>query len=336
MGQALPATAYYRGREAELAELFGDEVAIDDDAIVVGGRRWPVVHDVIVTLPSDRLPPRAAALLGVDASRSAGAEYAPEIQSTFGEEWHEHQDVLAEHEAEFDRYFDLVDLDGLADRRVADLGCGSGRWASFVAPRCRSLAVVDFSDAVFVARENLRAHENVVFVLGDVLALPFPDDAFDLAYCIGVLHHLPVDALEATRRLARLAPEVLVYLYYALDNRPAYYRLLLGAVSVVRRRLAKVRGARARSAITWVLTALVYLPLAGLGAVVPRGWRRFVPLADTYTGMSVRRIRQDVYDRFFTGIEQRVSRAQIATLHDTFASVTVSDGLPYWHFLCRR
>ncbi len=48
------------------------------------------------------------------------------------------------------------------------------------------------------------------------------------------------------------------------------------------------------------------------------------------------RILQDVYDRFFTRIEQRFSRRQIETLHDSFGRITVSAELPYWHFLCER
>jgi hypothetical protein len=61
-----------------------------------------------------------------------------------------------------------------------------------------------------------------------------------------------------------------------------------------------------------------------------------VPLYDFYAGKSRARIEQDVYDRFFTGIEQRVSRAEIQRLRDTFRTVTISSGLPYWHFLCER
>ena len=49
-----------------------------------------------------------------------------------------------------------------------------------------------------------------------------------------------------------------------------------------------------------------------------------------------KRIRQEVYDRFFARIEQRFSRTQIATLNDAFTKVTISDRLPVWHFLCER
>jgi SAM-dependent methyltransferase len=322
------ADSYYAGREAELADLFGaSDVVVDAHEIVVDGRHLPVVDDVIIALPPERRPGRG----------TSADDFAPDVQASFGSEWTTFDEVLPEHRREFEAYFDLIDLDELAGRRVADLGCGSGRWASFVAEHCDTLVAVDFSDAIFVARRNLARHERTIFLQADVLDLPLRDDAVDVAYCLGVLHHLPVDALDATRRLARIAPRLLVYLYYALDNRPAYFRALLGVVTGVRTRLARISDARARTVVTWVLTVGVYLPLALAWRAADRvGLGRFVPLGDTYGRSTVGRMRQDVYDRFFTGIEQRVTRDQIRTLRDTFAELTISDGLPYWHFVCRR
>jgi SAM-dependent methyltransferase len=167
--------------------------------------------------------------------------------------------------------------------------------------------------------------------MADVLDLPFRDQAFDLLVCLGVLHHLPVNALDAVRSLARLARRHLIYLYYALDNRPAYFRWALRGVTAVRGRLARVRSPRVRSAVTSALAAALYVPAAQLGRTP---FRRYVPLAETYAGKSFPRLRQDAYDRFFTSIEQRVTRDEILGLTDTFATVTVSEGLPYWHFLC--
>ena len=328
--------SYYRGREQELSRIFGCQVRLDAGHVIAGDQRWPVVDDVIVTLPPDRLPPRFATRLGVVANSGAAQEFAPDIQSSFGEEWTHHNQILDEHLDEFRRYFDLVDVDGLRHAVVADLGCGSGRWASFVAPRCRTVVVCDFSDALLVARDNLRRYDNVIYVLGDVLQLPFGADAFDIAYCLGVLHHLPVDALEACRRLSPFAPELLVYLYYALDNRPAHFRLVLAAVTAVRRQLARVTDRRVRDAATWLIAVAVYLPLSRLGRVLPAKVGKGLPLADTYGRSTIRRMRQDVEDRFFTGIEQRFRRDEILALRDTFGEVVLSDGLPYWHFLLRR
>lgn len=134
-----------------------------------------------------------------------------------------------------------------------------------------------------------------------------------------------------------LGPRHVVYLYYALYNRPSYFRRLLSLTTVLRRRLTRVRSARARSALTWLLALGVYVPLLTIGRLLrPLGLHRLVPLVDTYAGKSLTRIRQDVHDRFFTSIEQRFTRQQILQPVDSFASVRISSGLPYWHFLCDR
>jgi SAM-dependent methyltransferase len=220
---------------------------------------------------------------------------------------------------------------------VADLGCGSGRWSVFLRDVAGALVLVDFSDAIFVARKNLHDAPHAVFFMADLMQLPFRDDCFDLAFSIGVLHHLPVPCLAAVRRIGRLAPQLLVYLYYALDNRPFFYRAMFHPVNAARRVMSRVHSELVRRAFARSLTWAVYVPLIGLGrAVAPLGMSSRVPLYDFYAGKSASRIEQDVYDRFFTGIEQRVSREQILTLQDAFGTVIISDGLPYWHFLCVR
>lgn len=331
----MPGSSYV-GKEDLLRDLFGAaDVRVDAETVIVDGRRLPVLDGVIIALGPERLPPPVQARLGVEApdAEPSATPFAGDVQASFGDEWTSHPDILPEHEDEFAAYFDLVALDQLGDARVCDLGCGIGRWSHFLAGRCREIVLVDFSEAIFVARRNLAGAENAVFVMADALNLPFRDGAFDLVVCLGVLHHLPVNALDAVRGLARLAPRLLVYLYYALDNRPAYFRWALRGVTAVRARLAQVRSPRVRSAVTCALAATLYVPAAQLGRT---RLARHVPLAETYAGKSFARLRQDAYDRFFTSIEQRFTRDDILGLRDTFASVTVSQGLPYWHFLCER
>jgi len=68
----------------------------------------------------------------------------------------------------------------------------------------------------------------------------------------------------------------------------------------------------------------------------PYGWASQIPLHVNYAGKSLKRIQQDVYDRFFTRIEQRFSRKEIATLSDTYREIRFSERPPYWHFYCKR
>jgi SAM-dependent methyltransferase len=314
---------YYRNKIASLQNVFGStDIELTDKSLRVGDRFYPIVDDVIVLL---------------DPVDERSAPFAEDIQYTFGAEWREHRQVLPEHAAEFEQYFDLIDLATLKDARVCDLGCGNGRWSTFLKDRCRELVLVDFSDAIYVARQNLRDAPNCLFFKGDITRLPFAADFTDFMFCLGVLHHLPVPCLEATKQLKKYAPRLLIFLYYALDNRPLYFRALLGLVTAARKFLARIRSPLFRTAFSFIGTVFVYLPLVLLGRLLdPLGLARYVPLYEFYRNKSFKRIRQDVYDRFFTRIEQRVTRAQILTLQSHFKSVTISDHLPYWHFLLVR
>jgi SAM-dependent methyltransferase len=306
------------------------------------GKEYPVLDDVIILLPPNLCPAAVSNRLsmGVGDGAEVGAGengIAKDIQFTFGEEWQGFPEILPEHEKEFQQYFDLVDLGTLANARICDLGCGIGRWSHFMKDRCREMVLLDFSEAIFVARENLRGTSSALFFLGDLRRMPFRDDFADFLFTLGVLHHLPTGALEEVRALSRCAPALLVFLYYALDNRPAFWRGLLSAVTRVRLALSRTEDPRLRSVATWAFTIGVYLPMISLGhAVRPLGLASKVPLYDFYRGKSLRRIRQDVYDRFFTRIEQRFRKEEILSLRDTFGEVVVSDDPPYWHFLCRR
>lgn len=337
---------YYADRTESLKDLFGTAaISVEPGRICVGSRAYPVVDDVIVLLEPSRRPAGLVARIAA-AAQPASEEAAPEgrqtafagdIQFSFGEEWQRFPAILPEHEKEFALYFDLVDMPSLAAARVCDLGCGIGRWSHHLAGRCRELVLIDFSEAIFVARRNLAGAQNALFFMGDLQELPFRDGFADLLFSLGVLHHLPTPALDEVRALARFAPTLLVFLYYALDNRPRSWQLALAVVTRLRLSAARVRDPRLRSLITWGGLLLLYLPLITLGRMVrPLGLARQVPLYEFYHDKSLQRIRQDVYDRFFTRIEQRFRREEILSLRDRFQEVVVSDRAPYWHFLCRR
>ena len=331
---------YYADKLETLKTLFGaEEVVLEASAVCVGKNRFPILHDVIILLDPGRHTRYVTYALKARGERNdrLDRQAGGDIQFTFGEEWKEYGSVLAEHACEFDQYFDLVDVDSLKGQRVCDLGCGSGRWSHFLKDVCREIILVDFSDAIFVARKNLAASRNALFFMGDLQELPFKKDFCDFILCLGVLHHLPLPSLDAVRRLGSFAPRLLIFLYYALDNRPVYFRVLLSTVTLIRRVLCRIRRPGLRKLVARAGALLLYQPLIGVGKVLrPFKLSRYVPLYEFYHTKSLRRIEQDVYDRFFTRIEQRVSRNEIRELCDTFTHVIVSDNMPYWHFLCIR
>jgi SAM-dependent methyltransferase len=315
---------YYQDKLDTLRDLFGTpDVSLTPAGLRVGSLTYPIVKDVII--------------LSDPHHRTDPATFAEDIQFTFGEEWKTYNTVLPEHRQEFTEYFDQVDLNSLQQSRVCDLGCGMGRWSYFVKDHCKEIILVDFSDAIFMARKNLAQSSNALFFMCDLKRLPFRENFSDFLFCLGVLHHLPTPCLEEVRRLKSAAPKLLIFLYYALDNRPWYFQALLKGVTGLRLAVSKVRGQTFRKGFSWAGTWFLYLPLILIGRVLQIvGLGRFVPLYEYYHDKSLRRIEQDVYDRFFTRIEQRVSRQEILGLQDTFRKVTVSEHFPYWHFICER
>jgi SAM-dependent methyltransferase len=329
---------YYTDKTDSLADIFGaSRVEVSTDNLVIDGQVYPIIDDVIILLEPSQYPESLKSRLSPGVGSKVVERYAPEIQMHYGKFWKEWSGVLPHHEREFAEYFDLVDLRSLDQTRVCDLGCGMGRWSYMLLQRSQvsEAVLVDFSEAIFTARRLLAEFPKTLFFMGDITRLPFRPGFADFIMTLGVLHHLPVDCLKVVRQLKQYAPRLLVYLYYALDNKPFYYRWLLNLYTPLRLRLWGVRSDRFRVAFSWFGLLFFYLPFIGVGYLLkPFGLSKYVPLFEEHHWAGLEGMRHSVYDRFFTHIEQRVTRAQIAELRDTFSRVSIADGQAYWHFLC--
>lgn len=77
------------------------------------------------------------------------------------------------------------------DWEVADLGCGTGNAAEYLAPLVERVIAVDRSEAMLsAARKRLEGQRNVRFVVGALERLPMPDASLDAVVCLLVLHHV--------------------------------------------------------------------------------------------------------------------------------------------------
>jgi SAM-dependent methyltransferase len=257
----------------------------------------------------------------------------------FGEEWTRYdQSGLSEAERNevFAGYFRIFPWEALPAEPVGfDLGCGSGRWAMVVAPRVRRLHCIDASEAALrVARKNLQAVGNCEFHLATVDNIPLADGTMDFGYSLGVLHHVP-DTLEGIRAcVARLKPgaPLLLYLYYAFDNRPSWYRGLWRVSDAIRRGVAALP-LGGRYPVSMLFAALVYLPLARLSLVLERFGLPVgsIPLS-AYRRRSFYVMRTDALDRFGTRLEQRFTAAQIRRMMQDagLEKIVFSDSVPFW------
>jgi ubiquinone/menaquinone biosynthesis C-methylase UbiE len=268
-----------------------------------------------------------------------------EVVEGFGDEWSRFdQTALSEEERTqlFEAYFRIFPWETLPpNAEGADIGCGSGRWARSVAPRVGTLHCVDASGAALaVARRVLSPLPNVTFHEASVGDLPFENESLDFAYSLGVLHHVPdtrAGIAACARKLKPGAP-LLLYLYYAFDNRPAWYRTVWRVSDVVRRAISRMPYG-ARYAASQAIAAGVYWPLAraarllkGVGVRVDA-----FPLS-AYRKHSFYTMRTDALDRFGTRLEQRFTREEIRGMMEEaeLEEIRFHEGVPYWCAVGRK
>jgi ubiquinone/menaquinone biosynthesis C-methylase UbiE len=258
----------------------------------------------------------------------------------FGREWstfRQGSDQLShqQRQAIFDDYFRIFPWHLLPPGGGVglDVGCGTGRWSVLVAPRVQHLHLLDPSaEALSVAKENLSGMDNVSYHLDSVAAIPLPPKSLDFAFSLGVLHHVP-DTPAAIAAIAdKLKPNApfLIYLYYALDNRPIWYRLLWRVTDAVRLVVSRLPHPL-RLAFSQILAALVYWPLAHVARLVRPHGRSVVPLA-YYADKTFYVMRTDAYDRFCTRLEKRFRRSDIERMlmHAGFKDIVFSNAPPFW------
>lgn len=257
----------------------------------------------------------------------------------FGEEW-DAFDQTALSEAEwrelFDRYFAIFPWDSLPEGAEGfDLGCGSGRWAAGVAPRVGKLNCIDPAEkALAVASRRLAGAGNARFHHAGVDAIPLADGSQDFGYSLGVLHHIPDTAAALADCVRKLKPGApfLVYLYYAFDNRPGWFRAVWRASDLARRAICRLPFPL-RKAVTTVIAATVYWPLARGAWLLERLGARVdgLPLAP-YRSNSFYTMRTDALDRLGTRLEQRFTRAQIFAMMQAagLENVRFSESVPFW------
>ena len=257
----------------------------------------------------------------------------------FGKEWAAFDQSGAD-EAElraiFEGYFRVFPWDAVAGSAVGfDAGCGTGRWARFVAPRVGHLHCIDAShEALGIARANLRDAPNCSFHLASVDVMPLDDAGADFGYSLGVLHHLPDTAAGLTACARKLKPGApfLVYLYYAFDNRPAWFKLIWHVANALRRLISTLPFGLRRLVCEFI-AALVYWPLARAAALAERlgadvaNW----PLT-AYRDKGLYTMRTDALDRFGTRLERRFTRAEIEAMMGAagLERIAFSDEAPFW------
>lgn len=257
----------------------------------------------------------------------------------FGDEWSRFdQSHLTEGDRleMFEGYFAIFPWHLLPEGCVGfDLGCGSGRWARLVAPRVGKLYCIDPSAAALsIAQKNLENNDNCTFHVAGVDNIPLADASADFGYSLGVLHHIPDTVAGIKACAAKLKPGApfLLYLYFAFDNKPSWYRLLWRMSNLARVQIS-IAPYPLRYVISQAIACLIYFPLARLARVLELLGLNVdsVPLA-YYRKLSFYVMRTDALDRFGTRLEKRFTRKEIVSMMQTagLEKISFGEARPYW------
>lgn len=267
----------------------------------------------------------------------------------FGHEWaafdYSETETTEALDAQFIAYcapIDLAQFDPLTSV-AADFGAGSGRWSSRLAPFFSLVYTLEPSDgANKVLRNKFAGKSNIVVLQETVGVNSIPVASLDLAMSLGVLHHIPDTGL-AVRDVSRsIKPGgyFLCYLYYNLENKPVYYRLIFKASNFVRGIISKLPQPVKRF-VAKIIAALIYWPLARLSKVLEKlGCNTSNLPLHHYANMPFVMLANDALDRFGTSLEQRFSKAEITEMLRAadfdLTTLKFSDTEPFWTFAVQK
>ena len=266
------------------------------------------------------------------------------VVDSFGEEWNRYdQSLMNDWEAKlaFEDYFSVFPWESLPlEAEGVDMGCGSGRWATFVAPRVAKLHCVDPSDAINVARKNLSDYSNVVFHRASLDATKLEPASLDFAYSLGVVHHVPdtAAAIKTISALLKPGAPMLLYIYYSFENRSTLFKFIWRCSDLMRRMIC-ILPSSIKSIVTDIIALIVYFPLSRIAFILEKiGFQVDAFPLSYYRSRSFITLRTDSRDRFGTALEKRFSKKEIVKMMESadLENIVFADNKPYWCVVGRK
>jgi len=136
-----------------------------------------------------------------------------EIATEYGSDWRGNLDAAQLIQPE--KFEKLI---GLPPRRILDAGCGTGKHSVYFAGRGYDVTGLDMSAGMIREAVKNLAGLKIIFVLGDMRSLTFPNNFFDGVWTVAALAHL---TFKDKQRFIREAHRVLKHdgiLYISSQN----------------------------------------------------------------------------------------------------------------------
>ena len=271
------------------------------------------------------------------------------VIDAFGHEWaafdYSESDTASALDAQFMAYCAPIDLTQFNPKGsiAGDFGAGSGRWSSGLTPYFSLVYALEPSDgASTVLKTKFTGNPKIIVLQETVGVNSIPAESLDLAMSLGVLHHIPDTELAIKDISHRIKPGgfFLCYLYYDLENKPMYYKMIFQGVNLVRRVICSLPQPLKRLSAT-IIAVLIYWPLARFSKFLEKLGRNTsnLPLHH-YADMPFVMLANDALDRFGTSLEQRFSKVEITEMLSKAGfdlnTLKFSDAEPFWTFVVQK
>lgn len=139
----------------------------------------------------------------------------------FGYSWNRFSEPTEAQEEQFHRWTAVLGTNGWLGKRILDVGCGAGRNSLWAMRSGASGGVaIDVDDrSLQHAAENLKEFSTLKVEKKSIYDVGF-DQEFDIAFSIGVIHHLTDPETALLRMVAAVKPggQVLIWLYGFENN----------------------------------------------------------------------------------------------------------------------
>lgn len=156
----------------------------------------------------------------------AFVKHQKKTAESFAYEW---KYIYKENDFEKNNFFHFlspyIQKNDLKGKKTLDIGCGSGRFTKWAALSGTEVSFgSDLGETVEVAYEMTKHLPNVCIVQADIYHMPFVS-MFDIAYSIGVLHHLPrpKQGFAKLPKVLKKSGKMLIWVYNRRDNARAIY-----------------------------------------------------------------------------------------------------------------
>jgi SAM-dependent methyltransferase len=222
----------------------------------------------------------------------------------FGYEWAKYNELRPDYETQFRRWTPFFQPEDWRGKNVLDIGCGTGRNSFWPLNYGAGSAVAIDVDvqSLDVARRNLAPFPNASVLQRSAYDIGF-ENHFDVAFSIGVIHHLehPEIALAQMVRAVKDQGEVLIWVY-GLENNEWIVRY----ADPIRKALFSWLPIQLVHHLSLYPTAMLWLALR-LGT----GGTEYFRLIRTF---SFRHLRSIVFDQMLPKIAHYWPRATVAKI----------------------